>query len=312
MTDAPFSAGRAATHFLSTEGPRGFLLRFALVYALLSLVLQVISGWVSAPIYAVYLRVFTEGGGDLTPYMDEINAASGQANLTSLALLPVSLALWVVFEAASQRRYIRADGFGLRLGADEGRLAIVGMIWFALLIAAYFALALAALIPGVIAGLVAGAVAGFAVGGIALTVGLVATTWLFARLSAASALTIRDQQIRFFESWTLTRGHGWSLTSSYLILFLVIIVVSLIVYGALFLLAFVLLFPVIGTDPDAVTSGVILAEIAKPGFWGPMALAMFLVLLVFGVFTHALGGPPALLVRRRTDEGGMTITDTFA
>ncbi len=301
----------AATHFLRTEGPRGFLFSFALVYAVFALILQVVGLWTQAPIYEIYLRAFTENDGDITPYMDELNAVSVQANLGSLIMLPFSLALWVVFEAASQRRYIRAEGFRLALGADEGRLALVGLIWFALLIAGYLGLLLAAFIPGMIIGLAVGMVAGIVIGGVVLLAGFVAALWLFARLSTASALTVRDNQIRFFESWQLTRGQGWRIAGSYFLLFAAFLILSLIVYGIVALVAFALLAPAIDSSAGSETADAILSVAGQPSFWAPLSILMFLVLMMQSVFSHALGGPAALVVRRRTVEGGMTLTDTF-
>jgi hypothetical protein len=301
----------AATHFLRTEGPRGFLLRFALVYAVFALVLQAISLWTQAPLYEIYVRAFTENDGDISPYLDEMNAVSMQTNLASLVMLPISLALWVLFEAASQRRYIRAEGFRLALGADEGRLAVVGLIWFALLIVGYLGLLFAALIPGLIVGLVAGAPLGFVVGGIVFLAGFVIALYLFARLSAASALTMRDNQIRFFESWQLTKGHGWRLAGSYFLLFAAFLILSLIVYGLVIFVGFALLAPAIDSSAGSETANAVLSVMGAPSFWAPISLLMFLVLMMQSVFSHALGGPAALVVRRRTVEGGMTLTDTF-
>ena len=301
----------AATHFLRTEGPRGFLFRFALVYAVFALILQAISLWTQAPLYEIYVRAFTENDGDISPYMDELNAVSVQANLASLVMLPLSLALWVLFEAASQRRYIRAEGFRLALGADEGRLAVVGLIWFALLIVGYLGLLFAALIPGLLVGLVAGAPLGFVVGGIVFLAGFVIALYLFARLSAASALTMRDNQIRFFESWQLTKGHGWRLAGSYFLLFAAFLILSLIVYGLVIFVGFALLAPAIDSSAGSETANAVLSVMGAPSFWAPISLLMFLVLMMQSVFSHALGGPAALVVRRRTVEGGMTLTDTF-
>lgn len=302
----------AATHFLRTEGPRGFLFRFALVYAVFALILQAISLWTQAPVYEIYLRAFTENDGDISPYMDEMNAVSMQTNLASLVMLPISLALWVLFEAASQRRYIRAEGFRLALGADEGRLAVVGLIWVALLVVGYLGLLFAALIPGLIVGLVAGGPLGFVVGGIVFLAGFVIALYLFARLSAASALTMRDNQIRFFESWQLTKGHGWRLAGSYFLLFAAFLILSLIVYGLVIFVGFALLAPAIDSSAGSETANAVLSVMGTPSFWAPISLLMFLVLMMQSVFSHALGGPAALVVRRRTVEGGMTLTDTFA
>lgn len=301
----------ATLHFLHTDGPRDFLMRFALVYAAATLVMQVFGLWMQAPVYEIYLRAFVENDGDITAYADELNAVSLQSNLGSLLLLPVSLAIWVMFEGASQRRYIRAEGFRLRIGADEGRLALVGLIWGALLIGGYFALALGAIIPGVIVGAIAGVAAGVIVGGLVFLGGIVAALWLFARLSPASALTIRDRQIRFFEAWNVTKGNGWGLTGSYFMLFLGFTILSLIAYGVLGILGFILIAPTIDASAGAETADAVLTTIARPTFWGPMAFAAFLVMMVQSVFAHALGGPAAWVVRQDSLAGGTVLSETF-
>jgi hypothetical protein len=311
MTGESISLKGATTHFLHSQGPRGFLLRFVLVYAVLTLVMQGVGVWTQAPVYELYLRAIAGNDGDITPYADELSAQSFRANVGSLILLPFSLALWVLFEAASQRRYLRAEGFSLKLGADEGRLALVGLIWFALLIAGCFALALGAVIPGVIVGLAVGAAAGALLGGGIFLIGLVVALYLFARLSPAAPLTIRDRQIRFFESWNLTRGHGWSMAGSYFALFAVCTLVSLVLYGVLFFLAFVLVAPAIESSAGDETANAVLSVMAQPAFWAPMAFVLLLVQMVFGAFAHALGGPAAWMVRQEAYQGATAITETF-
>jgi hypothetical protein len=311
MTPEKVDIPAAATLFLHTEGPGGFLLRFALVYAALAMVMQIVSIWFQAPVYEVYLRAFIENDGDIMPYMDELNAASSQANVILLLILPLSLALWVMFEAASQRRYIRAEGFRLALGADEGRLALVGLIWIALLIAGYFILVFAAMIPGVIVGLVAGAPAGMTVGLGAFLAGSAVALWLYARLSPASALTIRDRDLRFFEAWTLTKGHGRRIAASYLLIYITFLIGTLIAYGIMIFAGMAILSPVLASGSGASAADAVLAVIGQPGFWGPMLFFLFLVLMMFGVGAHALGGPAAWIVRHQTRVSGSGITDTF-
>ncbi len=311
MTPEKTSLSGATLHFLYTEGPRGFLMRFAVAYAALALVIQAIGLWLQAPIYEIYLRAFVENDGDITPYIDEMNAVALQSNLGSLLMLPITLALWVLFEGASQRRYIRAEGFRLKISADEGRLALVGLIWGALLFGGYIALAFAAMIPGLIAGAIAGVVAGVLVGLLVFIVGAIAALWLFARLSPASALTIRDRQIRFFEAWNVTRGNGWGLTGSYFMLLLGFTILSLIAYGVLGLLGFILISPAIESSAGAETADAVLATMVQPAFWGPMAFAMFLVMIVQSILAHALGGPAAWVVRQDSLQGGTILSETF-
>jgi hypothetical protein len=311
MTAEPESLNGATLHFLRTEGPRGFLMRFALVYAVVAIALQAVTFWMQAPVYEVYLRACIENECDFVPYMDELNSVSLQSNMFTLLMLPFSLAVWVLFEGASQRRYIRSEGFRLALGADEGRLAIVALIWIALLFGGYLGLVFGAMIPGVIIGFVGGAAAGVVAGGSIFLCGMIGALWLFARLSPASALTIRDRQIRFFEAWNLTRRNGWRLAGSYFLLLLGFVLLSLVSYGVLLLIGILLVAPAIESSSGRDTGPAILAAMSQPYFWAPVSLVFFLMLMMQSLFAHAMGGPAAFLVRQSTAQSGTAISETF-
>ena len=311
MTAEPSSLSGATLHFLRTEGPRGFLMRFALVYAVVAIALQAVTLWMQAPVYEIYLRACIENECDFVPYMDELNSVSLQSNIFTLLMLPVSLAVWVLFEGASQRRYIRSEGFRLVLGADEGRLAIVALIWIALLFGGYLALVFGAMIPGVIIGFIGGAAAGVISGGLIFLCGMIGALWLYARLSPASALTIRDRQIRFFEAWNLTRGNGWRLAGSYFLLLLGFVLLSLVSYGVLLLIGILLVAPAIESSSGSDTGPAVLAAMSQPFFWAPVSLLFFLMLMIQSLFAHAMGGPAAFIVRQSTAQSGTVISETF-
>lgn len=298
MQAPDFSIGNALMHFTKTGGPRGFLLPFMLSYAALGLVSQAVSMLMQREVYAIYIRMMIEGG-DITAYTDELNRASMQANLGSLLMLPVALLFWVVFEAASQRRYMRGDGFRLRIGADEGRLAVIALLWCVLFAGFYIGLVIAMLVP-----LGIGLLTGVAAVAVILTVGcllgaLAAMLWVTARLSPAAALTIRDRQIRVFEAWAVTRGKGGQLFVAYLVLLVAIGLVQMVGYGLLFLFGYLMIAPQI--DGGSLSAEAALAVMASPGFWGPMMAASFGMLMIVGAAAHIFGGPAALAAR--TDPG---------
>ncbi|MFN3314100.1 MAG: hypothetical protein ACK46Q_11615 [Hyphomonas sp.] len=304
MDTRKFSISNAVTHFLWTPGPRGFLLAFVLAYMVMSLASQALSLFFQAETYAIYVRVFTEGGGDIAPYVDEINEASMLGSLGSLVLLPVALLAWTVFEAASQRRYIHGEGFRLRVGADEGRLAVVALIWIALLIAGYIGLLIIVLVPFGIGALLGGVGVGGVLAGLFTLAGLIAMVWLFARLSPAGALTIRDQQIRFFEAWRVTRFCSGRLLASYLLLLLIIAVINIIVFGLLLVLGLAILSPVLsGSDVQA---DAVFAAMGQPGFWMPMALGGLVLTAIAAVVAHAFAGPAALAAKTDPDWSGVS------
>ena len=52
MNRLEFSFGNAVGHFQKTGGPKGFLWKFALTYALFAIIVQGLSLYLMAPIYA--------------------------------------------------------------------------------------------------------------------------------------------------------------------------------------------------------------------------------------------------------------------
>lgn len=298
MQAPDFSIGNALTHFTKTGGPRGFLLPFMLSYAALGLVSQAVSMLMQREVYAIYIRMMIEGG-DITAYTDELNRASMQANLGSLLMLPVALLFWVMFEAASQRRYMRGDGFRLRIGADEGRLAVIALVWCVLFVGFYIGLVIAMLVPLGIGFLTGGAAVAAVLTILCVLGALAVMLWLVARLSPAAALTIRDRQIRVFEAWAVTRGKGGQLFLAYLVLMIAIGLVQMVGYGLLFLFGYLMIAPQI--DGGSLSAEAALAVMASPGFWGPIMAVSFGMLMIVGAAAHIFGGPAALAAR--TDPG---------
>ena len=303
MTPKQITFGNALLHFTRTPGPPGFLLRFALVYGAVSLVTQSIGFLLQRPLYEVYFRMLMDMR-NADRYMNELNEVSMQANVISFAMLPVGILVWIVFEAASQRRYVRGDPFRLALGADEGRIAIVGLIWIALLIGGYIGFAIAFILPMAIVSVIAGPLAGLAIGAIFGLVALGIGVWLMARLSPAAALTIRDRDIRFFEAWRVTKGQGGVLTLAYTALLLIMLILYLALYLVLFGLAYGILS---GIAPGQAVDGM-LAAMGSPIFWGPIGIAGFVMMTAAGSMAHMFGGPGALAARADPDycgEGGV-------
>lgn len=310
MSERDYQFWPATFHILHADGPRGFILRFVLAYAAVMLVTQAFAMWLQGDVYRIYIEACIENGCDFGLYVDEINEATMRSNLASIIMIPFYLAWWCLFEAASQRRYVRGERFRLAIGADEGRLAIVGMIWFALLIAGYFALIFGAAIPGLIVGLIAGAAAGVIIGVLMFLAGLGVALWLFARLSPAGSLTIRDQQIRFFEAWSLTRGHGGAMAMSYFILFAGFLLAMAVGYAVMILVALALLAPAMEASPGSADA--VFAAMRQPRFWIPVALAMLPLGLIYGAFVHAMGGPAAWLVRHGSPGSASSVSQTFS
>ena len=299
MNPIEFNFGNAVGHFTKTDGPRGFLWKFALAYAAVAILMQVVSVFLQWPIYEAYIQLFT-GGGDFDQYAEDMENMSLATSFAGLLTMPLGILLWVMFEGANQRRYMRGAGFGIRIGADEGRLLLVGLIWIALFIAMYFLFAIAMLIPfGV----------GFAVGsdGIALAIvlglvlipgSLLLMLWLSARLSSAAALTVRDRQIRFFESWRVTRGKGWTIVGAWIVLGLISMLVVIAFYMLLAGLGIGLLSAQVPDLMDGRASeDEIMAAVMSPIFWGPMLVLVLVFAIAQSTLMHIFSGPAALAAR---------------
>lgn len=316
MTHPDFSFGNALFHFRRTGGPKGFLWKYALAFALAGFAIQAINIVMSWPIYEIYLRVFTEGDGDITQYTADINRASMQSMMSSVLIFPLGILVWMVFETASLRRYMRGDGFRLRIGADEWRVLVVGLIWFGLLIAAYIGLFIVVLVPiglGAIGGGDTAAI-GAVIGLVLMLVYMLACLWAGIRFSPAAALTVRDGQIRFFEAWRVTRGRAWALFGAWLVIGLAMMVVILVAYAVMAALGFAQLAPLFPALQDGSATGEdIRAIVTAPGFWLPLSLIFLLLVGVQAVAQHIFGGPAALAAKTDPDWVGQPgVSDTFS
>ena len=317
MPNLDFNFGNALFHFRRTGGPRGFLWKFTLSFALLTLILQAFSIWLQWPIYEIYLRILRDGG-EFSRHISDLEAVSMRSNITGLLFAPIGVLGWLMFETASQRRYMRAEGFGLRIGADEGRVLIVGLMWMALYIAAYIAL-----IPVIIIVIVVAAVGGQSALPVVIILSIIlglayilALLWFSARFSAASALTIRDRQIRFFESWAVTRNKGWTIVGTWLVAF------AALAFGFAVLLCVVVLAGASFVDLDwpqeegwtmGFSQFLLLLYRTSLGALLAIGIAGSAATLVQGIFQHIFGGAAALAARTDPNWLGVSgVSSTFS
>ena len=113
-----------------------------------------------------------------------------------------------------------------------------------------------------------------------------------------SALTVRDRQIRFFESWRVTRGKGWTIVGSWSVLGLIAIVVLILFYLLLAALGIGLLSAQVPglMDGDA-AEGAIVGAVASPMFWAPMLVVVLAFSVAQSTLMHIFSGPAALAAR---------------
>ncbi|MAN47188.1 MAG: hypothetical protein GYB49_07900 [Alphaproteobacteria bacterium] len=298
MTHLPFTFGNALNHFSRTGGPKGFLWKYALAYGLCSLLVQVLSGYFMGSYYAAMFNPATFG--------DEraINAALtqnfGRIMIGYVISLVGGIALWTVFEAASQRRYMRSEGFSLRFGADEGRLLLIGLIWIGIFLALYVGLIIVMIVP---AGLLAFLASSGSDGGTAFAVLLmfvailaymVFALWLCARFSPAAALTIRDNSIQLGEAWRVTKGKAWTIVGSWIVIMLLSMLVLVVLYIAFAAFALVSLVPALQGDADPAA---VMSAMMTPQFVLPLIIFGALYMFITAALMHIFGGPAALAAK---------------
>ena len=306
MLDFKFS--NALLHYGRSDAPKGFFWKYGLSYVLAGIFMGGVTLVMMRPMIEVYIEMFTlldDNGGVANEeainalFMERMDSFSRSSLLMFVVLLPLSLGLWAMFEASLQRHYIRKESFRLRFGNDEGRLMAVGLVVGLLFVVAIFA----SMIPmGVIVGIAAssgspmaaiiGMIAGYGIL-------LFAMLWYAARISAASALTIRDEKVRIFESFRVTKGRTLPIMGVLLIIWVVYYIVQTIIYASG-------IFAVIAQIADLVTSdapesGEIMAQLQTPAVVGTIAAFTAVLMFTYGLTLIFLGGPGALAVLNDPD-----------
>ena len=314
MSQIRFEVGNAVMHFNRTGGPPGFLWKFGLTYAAVALL-------VAAAVIPFFMPLMAASfdpdlANDPDAMADVMMGAMGSILLGYLLAFVLGILLWAVLEAASQRRYIRGDGFRLRFGGDEARLLAVGFFWFVTFIVLYIACLILFMVPAIFLGVAMsdGSSAGLGLSAIlALVVAFGAILlfiWVCARLSPAAALTIRDQRIRFFEAWRVTKGRVWSLIGSWLLIWLIGFAVFLVMYIVVIGIMLAMILPGMTDMAGEFDEAQYFATVTSPANIIVFAVIGFLFYAVSGAFMHIFSGPAALAAKTDPNWAG-GVTETF-
>jgi hypothetical protein len=161
----------------------------------------------------------------------------------SQTLLQVLLAMWpalvivsigalligAVVQGAVYRAILMPEDkglFSLRLGGREMALVLLSLLVFVVVIVVY---ALSIVLIGVLAYVAARI--GSSVGPLLLVLFCIfyalAMMWLALRFAMAGPMTFAEGRVRFFGSWALTRGNGWSLFGLAWVMLLVLIGITI-------------------------------------------------------------------------------------
>ena len=213
--------------------------------------------------------------------------------------------MWAIFESASQRRYIRDEGFSIRFGGDEFRMMAVGFMW-SLLQMAFYLLPMMLILGGVwdvlrLAGQdaptseIEAKVLTSIFGGFGIMLLLLPVYIFFAtRLAPCFSLTIKEREYKFFDAWNVSRGRFWPILGAYVIIaigggILVAVVEQIAQLPLSFALAPAL--------EDIDSSEEFIRLYSSIGFMLPLGIYMLVRLFMSGLLMHFAAGPAAFAAR---------------
>tara|TARA_R110001606_G_scaffold92753_4_gene206070 strand:+ start:229 stop:1209 length:981 start_codon:yes stop_codon:yes gene_type:complete len=222
-----------------------------------------------------------------------------------------SWVLWAMFEAASQRRYVRDERFSLRFGADELRMMAVGLLWSLLNIVCFLPMLFvlfgsgASLFNQVLDGQSAASMENEIIasvfGGLGLMLLLFPVYVFFAtRLSPCFAMTIKDRRIVFFDAWNVSRGRFWPILGAFVIIAIAGGIVSSVVDQALqFGLA-----EALSRFSNLQSGEEVMQLVFSSAFLVPTGLYIFASMFMSALQQH-FNGAPAAFAARHDPRGGV-------
>lgn len=252
MTGKAFDIGECIFYFFKRfgENPIG-VVWIAVCQALVVGALAALAVSLLGPAYmSLFELAMQDASGSLSEaeIEQEVLAMMGPflASIPLIGLLGIVSAL--MFQGAWLRLLTRgevAPVIPFRFGGDELRLLGVNLLYIVVGIAAYIGIVIAAVVVGLVAaGVFAGSdgsMAGGMVTGLIAFLGVLAVSIIVLvfciRLASAPGLTMVDRKVRFFESWTASKGVFWHLALSYLVVAGLILVLTTVL-GTLIQLVF--------------------------------------------------------------------------
>ncbi|MDR3511276.1 MAG: hypothetical protein P4L73_06560 [Caulobacteraceae bacterium] len=208
-TEAAFEGFR-----LTREHPRA-VLAWALAYFFYTLALAILTiSWIG-PDFAAFSALSHSANPDPA----ELAHAFEKIGPYLLVVIPLQVVFFAVLNCAIYRAVLRPfeSGTGyLRLGRDEFRMvaviAMLFMIWLAILFVVSVVVTLAAGTIGVFGG-APGALIGVVVDVAVFCLAI----WVLVRLSLAGPMTFDQRRLVVFGSWSFTRTAFWPLTGAYIL-----------------------------------------------------------------------------------------------
>ncbi|WP_019961507.1 hypothetical protein [Woodsholea maritima] len=231
MSGSAYNFGAATFAFFKTMGRRpGAVISIAVWQVLFYLALFVIAAVMFLP-HVGAIVALAEAKHEPEPA--QVLALFAQMGGAIFLTLVIGFALTLMVQGAWLRLLTRnevASGVPFRFGGDELRLFVVNLLYVFFGFLMYIAIVIA-----VVAGSLVGALILNVAGEGTVTGGLLTGLWgfvaalavmavvifLLIRFAAAPALTVRQKDIRFFESWSATKDVTGMMFLSYLVVILV-------------------------------------------------------------------------------------------
>jgi hypothetical protein len=280
---------------------------FAFAFASVSLLITGVVGWLAVDDFIAWINMVEALDPEADPdtAMNTIFGTFGQLIPWYGVSILIYWVVWAVFETASQRRYVRGEGFSLGFGPDEVRMMIVGLLW-ALMTVLIWILPFGLIFGGIWAAF-EGAAEGlndeeigqrivaptFGAMGLFL---LLTPLYIFVatRLAPCFALTVRAREVRFLDAWNVSRGRFWPILGAYVILSICGSLVAQVISG----IAQIGLMPAMMIVVERAESGSDIMELLMtPEVLVPLSIYGFVLMFVQGLLQHTVGGPAAFAVR---------------
>ena len=275
-----------------------------------------------ALVYAIFLAVvIVPFAGALVAFLTAVAASGGHPSAEALTpqiggllglfvLLALgSLVVGAVISCAVFRAILEPEKSSfayMRLGSEELWVMLVGFVRSLLTGVLQIVLA----IPlGIVVGLLTATLPGGAA--LVRTIGQLAiylvVIWVTLRLSLAGPITFAERQFRLFESWSLTRGYGWSLFA----VALIVGVIGVVVYLLALVVGLVGGFAIWGGIPHPSNMQAFLSQPASywmRGLAPLLTLIGVLVWLVAAILTPIVIAPWARIYRSLTPGADLAST----
>lgn len=267
---------------------------------------------------AIYLIVMTALFGDMVRQLLDMIASGAtptpqfflplipKAALAFLIMLPLTLVYRAVPRAAITRAILfpNDDAFGyVRFGGDELRLA---MVIFVIGVIRFLAQLVLGILGGIVVAILIGMSGGFrnpdptAMQGAQQLINIpiwIAMAYLYIKFCLAPALTLDTRAINVFDSWRLTKGHGWNILLSYLIVAVMWLAGGVVVFILSMIVVFALGGDLIGiiqqmeSNPAQAARALVQALI-------PILIGVGIVSAFIGPFFYATGYAPSAYIYR--------------